>query len=79
MSGMDAGMQVIDLSPLPDNAPIKMSTNTGITTSHNLWIDTDLGYAFIERSYPDNILIVDLSNPEEPIYNGSFSNNNGEN
>ena len=79
MTGIDAGMQVVDLSPLPKGAPIKRNTYTGVSQSHNLWIDSDLGFAFIEKNYPDNIHIVDLSNPNSPIHNASLSNVNGEN
>ena len=79
MTGMDVGMQVVDLSPLPGGTPIKRSTYTGIAQSHNLWIDTDSGLAFIERSYPDNIHIVDLSNPDAPTHSASFIDNNGDN
>ena len=79
MTGMDVGMQVIDLSPLPEGAPIKRNTYTGVTQSHNLWIDTALGYAFIEKSYPENIHIVDLSNPDAPDHSGSLSYWDGEN
>ena len=49
MSGIDAGMQVVDLSPLPEGAPVKRNTYTGVIQSHNLWIDTDSGYGFIEK------------------------------
>ena len=73
MTGADVGMQLIDLSPLPAGVPVKLNTYAGVTQSHNLWIDTYSGYGFIEKSYPENIHIVDLSNPDTPINNSSFS------
>ena len=79
MTGSDAGMQVVDLSPLPGGMPIKRDTYTGVLQSHNLWIDTDLGYGFIEKSYPENIHIVDLSNPDIPVHNTIFDYGDGEN
>ena len=79
MSGIDAGMQVIDLSPLPEGVPIKRNTYTGVAQSHNLWVDTALGYGFIEKSYPENIHIVNLSNPDAPDHSGSLSYWDGEN
>ena len=73
MYGGDVGMQIIDLSPLPDNPPIQLETYNGIAQSHNLWIDSS-GYAYIEHQTGDNIHILNLSNPSSPIYESSFSN-----
>ena len=71
MYGGDIGMQVIDLTPLPDLSPNQLDTYSGISQSHNLWIDSN-GLAFIEHTNGDNIHIVDLSVPHSPIYAGSF-------
>ena len=73
MYGGDVGMQIIDLSPLPNNPPIQLETYNGIAQSHNLWIDSS-GYAYIEHQTGDNIHILNLSNPSSPIYESSFSN-----
>ena len=79
MSGNDQGMQIIDLSPLPYDQPVKRNTYTGITQSHNLWIDSLKGLAFIENNYPDNIHIVDLLDPDNPIYINSFNYTDADN
>mgnify|MGYP007063821149 FL=1 len=50
MYGIDVGMQIIDLSPLPNGKPLKRNTYTQITQSHNLWIDIDIGFGFIEKN-----------------------------
>ena len=71
MYGGDVGMQVVDLSPLPDNPPIQLDTYGYIAQSHNLWIDSS-GFAFIEHITPDNIHITNLSDPSSPIYEGTF-------
>ena len=71
MYGGDVGMQVVDLSPLPDGAPIQLETYGYIAQSHNLWIDSE-GFAFIEHMTPDNIHITDLSDPSLPMYEGTF-------
>ena len=73
MYGGDIGMQVVDLSPLPDNPPIHLNTYNNISQSHNLWIDNS-GYAFIEHQTGDNIHIANLEDPSFPIYHGSFYN-----
>ena len=74
MYGGDVGMQIIDLSPLPDNSPIQLTTYNYIAQSHNLWIDSS-GYVFIEHQTGDNIHITNLNpNPSSPIYSGTFGN-----
>ena len=73
MYGGDVGLQVIDLSPLPNNNPIQLNTYNHIGQSHNLWIDST-GYAFIEHQSGDNIHIVNLNDPSNPIYESSFGN-----
>ena len=73
MYGGDIGMQVIDLSPLPEEEPIKLDTYTQIAQSHNLWINNQ-GFAFIEHQSGDNIHIANLSNPANPILESSFNN-----
>lgn len=77
MYGVDQGVQIIDLSPLPDFPPIKLSNYTGITKSHNLWIDDSLGLAFIENDYPNNIHILDLTNPAAPVHVSDFTYDDG--
>ena len=74
MTGPDAGMQVVDLSPLPLSSPLQLSTYSGVGQSHNLWID-DGGLVFIEHYSGDNIHIANLNPwPDNPIYGGTFGN-----
>ncbi len=71
MYGGDVGMQVIDLSPLPEDPPVQLETYAYIAQSHNLWIDSS-GFAFIEHINPDNIHIANLSDPSSPVYEATF-------
>tara|TARA_Y100000590_G_scaffold439560_1_gene563743 strand:+ start:1628 stop:3121 length:1494 start_codon:yes stop_codon:yes gene_type:complete len=73
MYGGDIGMQVVDLSPLPYDDPIKLDTYTNVSQSHNLWINEN-GFAFIEHQTGDNIHIANLSNPGNPVFESSFNN-----
>ena len=73
MYGGDVGMQVIDLSPLPENSPIQLETYNYIGQSHNLWIDPS-GFAFIEHQVGDNIQIVNLEDQSQPVYESTFGN-----
>ena len=77
MTGDDIGMQVIDLSPLPENEPIKLDTYDALQQSHNLWIDDFNQLAFVENTYPQNIKILDISNPENIFEVGTFYGNHG--
>ena len=79
MWGIDEGVQIIDLSPLPGSPPIKLNTYTGVDQSHNLWIDVEGGMAFIENESPNNIHVLDLTNPSSPIHLSDFSYNDGMN
>lgn len=71
MHSGDMGMQVIDMSPLPENPPVQQATYSEMGQSHNLWVDAD-GYAYIEHGWEDAIHIADLTNPLTPVYAGSF-------
>ena len=73
MYGGDVGLQVVDLAPLPSDNPMQLDTYNYIGQSHNLWIDST-GYAFIEHQTGDNIHIVNLENPSEPMYEATFGN-----
>ena len=77
MIGVDQGIQIIDLSPLPESPPVKLSNYTGISKSHNLWIDESLGLVFIENDYPNNIHILDLTNPTTPVHVSVFTYDDG--
>ena len=45
--------------------------------SHNLWIDDFNQLAFVENTYPQNIKILDISNPENIFEVGTFYGNYG--
>ncbi|MDP6570284.1 MAG: choice-of-anchor B family protein [Candidatus Marinimicrobia bacterium] len=77
MYGLDEGVQIIDLSPLPESPPVKLPTYQGVRQSHNLWIDENAQQAFIEYSYPNNIHVLDLSDPATPVYLSDFRYNDG--
>ena len=77
MYGIDQGVQIIDLSPLPESPPVKLSTYSGLSQSHNLWVDEENGYAFIEEGFPDNIHVLDLTNPASPLHVSDFTYDDG--
>ena len=65
-SGPGSGMQIIDLSNLPDSASLVNTYNTTFTTAHNLFIDN--GYAYvIGTAGVGGMRILDLSDPVKPV------------
>lgn len=80
-SGEFSGVSVIDLQYLPDSLHYigSFSTNGGTGyTSHNISIDTARAYAYIEGNTSEKIRIMDLSNPELPVYMNSFGTSDGQ-
>jgi choice-of-anchor B domain-containing protein len=64
-SGDSAGLQIVNLSQLPDTAFLVNNLQTYFTTAHNLYI-TD-GYAYVVGTDGGGMHILDLSNPENPV------------
>lgn len=73
MGGTNEGVQIIDLSPLPDSVRVVGSyvynlSNVGPqVTSHNINIDTAKGFAYVLESGASGARMIDLSNPEVPV------------
>lgn len=59
------GMQIIDLSKLPEVATLA-ATFTDFSTSHNLWIDTDRKILFAEGDHAQPVKLYSLENPLAP-------------
>jgi choice-of-anchor B domain-containing protein len=73
-TGTGEGLQIIDLSGLPDSAFLVRTTSTWFTTAHNLFIDN--GFAYVVGTHDEEGMhILDLSNPVSPsrssLYTGS--------
>ncbi|MFK7972919.1 MAG: choice-of-anchor B family protein [Bacteroidia bacterium] len=67
MTGTNEGVQVIDLSGLPDTVVYLKSRTDRITTSHNLSIDTLNARAYVTGSTFEGVYIYDLFDPENPL------------
>lgn len=79
-TGMNAGLSVFDLQYLPDSISIVgyfPIDNSGNVRSHNISIDTSMGFAYLEGDplKPNQVNIFDLSDPELPLFAGSFNGN----
>ncbi len=59
------GMQIIDLSNLPGSAPL-VSTYTGFSASHNIFIDEISGILYAQGS-SNPVRVISLADPINPI------------
>lgn len=81
-SGPNEGILIIDMQYLPDSVHYVgsiPSCASGCITSHNISIDTTMGYLYVEgtNSAGDAVRIFDLSNPEAPVYVNNFGPSGG--
>lgn len=74
-TGTNQGLSVIDLQYLPDSVHFVGSfplNATGAVTAHTIAIDTLKGYAYAEGNATQPVRILNLANPENPVFVGSF-------
>ena len=70
MTGTNQGIQIIDLSPLPDSVRYVTSydevdyAGAYATTSHNLFVDAATATLYLVRSSYDGFRVVSLDDPE---------------
>ncbi|MEM7039817.1 MAG: choice-of-anchor B family protein, partial [Bacteroidota bacterium] len=69
MGGVNDGLQIIDLSYLPDSVHfVKSWDNNGqMERSHNIDIDSGSGHLYIEGDGNGGIDIVSIQDPENPV------------
>ena len=73
--GPGEGLQVIDLSGLPDHAEavgVYAGEDGELVSSHNLSIDTATGFAYVLDSDGAPVHIVDLADPVRPVVVGAL-------
>ncbi len=74
-TGTNQGLMVIDLQDLPNSVRFVGSfplNATGAVTAHTIAIDTLKGYAYAEGTSTQPVRILNLANPESPVFVGSF-------
>lgn len=70
-NGTGSGLQIIDLSQLPDTAYLVNTFNQTFNSAHNLYIAD--GFAYIVGTSLGGIHILDLSNPTNPVQTAYYS------
>ena len=80
-TGIKNGLQIINLSFLPDSAPFKFYTGDGVIanqliTSHS--ITAERNYVYLNghniAALGRGVIILDVSNPWNPVYVGAITN-----
>lgn len=67
-TGTNQGIQILDLSTLPDSVRVVGSyTTPSDTRSHNLSIDTATGYMYVCKQNYSGFRVISLANPESPV------------
>ncbi|MGH1365584.1 MAG: choice-of-anchor B family protein [Calditrichia bacterium] len=66
------GMEIIDLSNLPNSASV-VATYNGFSTSHNIFIDESNGILYAEGGGGGAVKVLSLANPENPVQIESFA------
>jgi len=70
-SGLGSGMQVVDLSYLPDSTSLVYTYNSTFTSAHDIFISD--GYAYVVGTSSGGMHILDLSNPTLPVQTAYYS------
>jgi len=69
-TGSGSGMQIIDLSNLPDTASLSATYNTTFTRAHEIFIAD--GFAYVVGTSQGGMHILDLSTPTNPVQVGYY-------
>jgi choice-of-anchor B domain-containing protein len=69
--GAGSGLQIVDLSMLPDTAFLVNTYNSTFTSAHNLYIDN--GFAYVVGTSLGGMHILDLTTPTSPVQTSYYS------
>lgn len=64
--GVNEGLQIIDLSGLPESVELVAVHTDGVVSSHNLDVDATTGFLYVLNSSNNGVHIVDVSDPTAP-------------
>lgn len=71
-SGSGSGLQIVDLSALPDTAILVSTYSSTFTRAHNIFIEDGFAYV-VGASGSGGIHILDLSDPVNPVETAYYS------
>jgi choice-of-anchor B domain-containing protein len=63
------GLTIVDLSGLPNSVSVVLQTTAFFTRAHNIYIDEAAGrlYAVGTNTHSSGVIVLDLSNPANPV------------
>lgn len=70
-TGQGSGMQIVDLTNLPNSASLVNTYNSTFTSAHNLFIAD--GYAYVVGTSSGGMHILNLANPTNPVQTAYYS------
>lgn len=70
------GLQIIDLSQLPNSATLVNQITTWFSRAHNIFIDDGYLYAIGTNTIGGGMHIIDLSNPVNPVRTATYTGSN---
>ncbi|MDB4285825.1 choice-of-anchor B family protein [bacterium] len=70
MTGLNQGLQIIDMSTMPAGANLVTAKTDFNIRSHNMSIDTLQGFAYVISQDYEDLYMLDLSDPEVPVVVG---------
>jgi len=72
-TGAGQGLQIIDLSDLPNSATLANTVDTWFSRAHNIYIDNGFAYVIGTDQPGGGMHILDLSVPENPTHPAYYS------
>ena len=72
-SGTNEGIMIMDMSFLPDSVHLVGTFLTSNSTSHNMVVDSTMGYVYAVTRFANGVRIINVANPEAPVEVGSFA------
>ncbi|MFI5236678.1 MAG: choice-of-anchor B family protein, partial [Ignavibacteriales bacterium] len=70
------GLQIIDLTNLPNSATLANQITTWFSAAHNIYIDNGYAYAIGTNTNGGGMHILDLSNPVNPVRTAVYTGSN---
>jgi choice-of-anchor B domain-containing protein len=71
--GTSDGLQIIDLSQLPNTATLAVQLNTWFNAAHNIFIDNGYAYVIGTNNFSGGMHILDLSDPTSPTRTATYT------
>ena len=72
-TGSGQGLQIIDLSTLPNTATLVNTIDTWFDRAHNIFIDNGYAYVIGTNNFSGGMQILDLSNPTNPTRTATYT------